>query len=588
MGDRVTALLDWVDGLPDAVPAVAVAAVVARRLALDSGLPVDERAPALVRQVGSGLELPTGIAVEAGDLGLVYERRLDAAHRHEMGVHYTPADVARGLVELALDGRSWARVCDPSVGGGAFLLAAAEALEAAGADPETIVVQLLWGIDVDPDAIEVTRAALALWGSRSSRWIGPAGHLACADTLDVGASAFGSEALGFDVVVGNPPFQNQLQAATARDPAFSGALRDRWDTTAGPYADTAAFFLLAGVELTAPGGRCVLVQPESVLGSADARPIRRQLTENSALIGLWAGGDGVFGADVRVWAPVLGVGDAPPATLGRWVGESFVPAPTRPPPDLRETWSPLVADLLGVPVLPDAPIAAGATLALDCEATAGFRDEFYGLAPHTHDDRDGVDPRLVTVGMIDPLRNRWGTGSFRYSGERWAHPRVDRSALAAESPRLAQWVADRLGPKVLVATQTRVIEVVVDETGDLVPCTPVIAVVPPPDRLWHAAAALTSPIATAVALTRVAGAALSADTIKLSAKQVLALPTPVDGEAWDDAALLARRGAAAAAAEDEDTWRECLAALGVASLRAYRLDRPDVLAWWLERLPPWR
>ena len=63
-------------------------------------------------------------------------------------------------------------VCDPAVGGGAFLLAAADWLLEQAADPTTIVDQL-WGIDVDPVAVAVAEAAVALWAWRAGAACGP-------------------------------------------------------------------------------------------------------------------------------------------------------------------------------------------------------------------------------------------------------------------------------------------------------------------------------------------------------------------------------------------------------------------------------
>ena len=56
-------------------------------------------------------------------------------------------------------------------------------------------------------------------------------------------------------------------------------------------------------------------------------------------------------------------------------------------------------------------------------------------------------------------------------------------------------------PKVLVASQTKVIEAVVDEAGRAVPGTPVVSVEPtdPEVDVWHLAALLTSPVATRTA-----------------------------------------------------------------------------------------
>lgn len=256
----------------------------------------------------------------------------------------------------------------------------------------------------------------------------------------------------------------------------------------------------------------------------------------------------------------------------------MVAVPPAPAPD-GSSWGPLVADLLGVP--PVTPATEG-TLGDIASATAGFRDEYYAVTAHLHEAADGDDPRLVTVGMIDPLNDRWGSASFRIARAPWHQPRVDMAALADDTPRIAEWVRDRLEPKVLVATQTKVVEAVVDLHGDMVPSTPVVAVHCAPDRLWHVAAALVSPVASAVAFARVAGAALSSQTIKLSAKQVLSLPLPPAGAAWDTGAVAARE-AAGAGTPGERIDR--LEVLGRAMNEAYQVDDEQLLTWWLERQP---
>ena len=77
----------------------------------------------------------------------------------------------------------------------------------------------LTGVDIDPAAVAAAAAAL-----------GPGADLRTGDALD-GAVPAGP----FDVVVGNPPFLNQLAAGTSRGG------RSRWG--GGAYADTAALFL---------------------------------------------------------------------------------------------------------------------------------------------------------------------------------------------------------------------------------------------------------------------------------------------------------------------------------------------------------
>jgi hypothetical protein len=105
-----------------------------------------------------------------------------------------------------------------------------------------------------------------------------------------------------------------------------------------------------------------------------------------------------------------------------------------------------------------------------------------------------------------------------------------------------------------------------------------------PARLWHAAAVVLAPPVTAWAFGRHAGAALSDDALKVSARQLLAAPLPADAGAWDAAVGLLRR---AAVAPDEKSWREALERFGRRMSRAYGVDDAAAV-WWFRRLPGWR
>ena len=457
---RPTSLQAWVSeqvsqGARPVEIVASCAVALAERLGLDSNA-----GPPIFR-AAVGCEPPSDSELSPWSLGVVYEQALEGAHRHTHGIHYTPRDVATRLARIALEGRDVGEcdVVDPAVGGGAFLLGAAEVLAERGLERRAIVSEMLWGIDIDADAVQVAIAALALWGSSPARgWVSPGDHIVQADALVHGLAAFEARTKGFDTVLGNPPFQGQLGAGTARSAGYGRELRERWAADAGPYADTAAFFLLAGLELSASSGRIVLVQPQSVLGAADAAPIRAVLDERAVLSGLWIGGAEVFDASVRVCAPVLDRG-ADPTPIRRWAGPAVEPIADSRRSPTPLSWSPLIADLLGAPTL---RLPSGPTLDECASATAGFRDEFYGLAKHTIEGGAAPPERLplVTVGMIDPLRSRWGSGKFRFNSRSWTAPTLDMAALRDENPRLARWVEQRRLPKLLVATQTKVIEVV--------------------------------------------------------------------------------------------------------------------------------
>ncbi|MGH9186916.1 MAG: HsdM family class I SAM-dependent methyltransferase [Acidimicrobiales bacterium] len=519
--------------------------------------------------------LPGGVVPTPELVGVAHEALLGAGTRRSSGAHYTPPDVAERLAAIALDGlHRGPRICDPACGGGVFLLAAARLLQRRGLGPAEALAHL-WGLDVDPLATAASEAALALWAGVAP----PEGHVRVADALDPATT---SDLAGtFDTVIGNPPFLNQLERATVRTRSNDARLRLDFGGAVRGYADTAGVFLLAGLDLLAPGGRLVLIQPQSLLATRDAAGIRNAALQRAALEGLWVAGERVFDAAVHVCAPVFRRGEPQRDHVHRWRGAAVRPSgsvPFAPEP----TWAAMAVDLPAA-----APIRTSGTVADLATATAGFRDQFYGLAPFVGDGIDG--PRLVTSGLIEPGRIAWGERPVRFAGRRFDAPAVDLDRLAADAdPALVRWVRDRLVPKVVVATQTRVVEAAVDEEGTWVPSTPVIAVHTAVDRLWDIAAALMSPPITAWALRTYGGTALAPDAVKLAARQVLEVPLPADRVAWAEGAALLRAAATEPPNEPAERRRLLLEA-GRALTAAYqdagaRVD--DVLlSWWAARLP---
>jgi hypothetical protein len=562
------------------------------------GLLESEPSPARVE----GLGPPDG--VPGPDLlGMVHEVLAERGDRRRRGAFYTPTLVAQRLVDVAfeqLDGRRRPRlVCDPACGGGAFLLAMGRRLARDGVPRDEIVAERLWGIDLDPLAAAVSRTALALWAAETGP--GPqATHVAVADALIAGRSAWEPDAPHFDAVVGNPPFQGQLASDTARSVADNAVLRARLGPAAVGYADTAALFVAAGLEMADDGGAVAFILPESYLVARDAGASRAAALDHGTLVGIWMADEALFDdAAVRVCAPIIRKGSSADGPVRRWVGTDFTDLGAPPPgattPTGSGTWAPLVADRHGHPTvdLRDRP-----PLSSIARATAGFRDQYYGLVGHVvdrptdgTDGTDGAGPvthvPLVTSGLIDPARSLWGERAARFARRSWTAPMVDLAALERDQPALARWGRALLVPKVLVASQTRVIEVVVDLEGRWWPSVPVVAVTSPADRLWHVAAALQSPPVTAWAMANYAGAALTGDALKLAASQVLAAPLPDDTAAWQCGADALRRAASAAAAGDAAGWRDLMLESARAMCDAYGVEQ-SVTDWWSGRLPPFR
>lgn len=274
-------------------------------------------------------------AIEAPDpfeLGAVHEALLGTsleegggAHvvaaggaRKSAGAHYTPRALAMEVARRAIapmlpsiatpDDVLAIRVCDLSMGGGAFLLAACEVLaealvkarareaatEALAQARRDVARTCLFGVDKDPAAVEIARAAL--WIATSSGG-SPASFLEAAlrhgDAL-VGppnasppwprgiapfdwAAAFPGVMRrgGFDAIVGNPPWisyagraahplDEELHAFYLRtSPAFFG------------YRNLQALFVHRAATLLRAGGRLGLVIPTSMSDLGGYEPSRR-------------------------------------------------------------------------------------------------------------------------------------------------------------------------------------------------------------------------------------------------------------------------------------------------------------------------
>lgn len=507
----------------------------------------------------------------------------DRPRRRALGAFYSPPALVDLVLDATLDpvvddalarahreGRSPVeaildlRVLDPSCGEGAFLVAAAQRLiaavrEAGGAGREREVVErCVVGVDIDPSAASSCADTLrALVGE------GATPRIALADALARGPELFEER---FDVVVGNPPYLNQLETATTATRVVAARVRAWSEGRVKGYADAAAAFWMLSVMVTRRGGRVGLVLPASILSTRDATAVRAFIAERSSLESLWFSRERVFDACVDVCAPVVRVGVERQTFVERSAGLARDPLRTVRVEmgSLEPSWSRL---LPATDAIPEFDVGEPGTLRDLATATADFRDQYYGLEGRILEDAeararagDGRDlerlfPRLITSGLIEPGECLWGVRPTRVHKRRWLAPRVDRERVERETG-LGSWIRARLVPKVLLATQTRVLECVVDERGEWLPCVPVITLTPrpefagDPDALRRLVRALSSPLATAFALREFGGAALSADAIKLSAKQALALPL-CDGASsdalvsWHAARLGARKSFAA-------------------------------------------
>lgn len=467
------------------------------------------------------------------------------------------------MVHLALDGRPTpASVLDPACGGGVFLVAAADALYQRGVLIEALLGQVLHGQDIDPLAVQVAEVVLTLWARQHGAKAVPT-LIRCVDSLAT-ATEWGAHHL----VVGNPPFRSPVGRRGSTRAAAGGA---------GLLDDAARFLERAEASLQ-PGGRCCLLAPRSMLAAADAVDVREATLRSSALRAIWFDEAPVFeGTGVRVAAPLLERGGKPATQVQVLVGVELTSAGSIDAATLAGSWGPALAVLEGVPIVPSGGSAG--RLGDRWHVTAGHRQHFYAIAAAAceHEATHDACCPVITVGLIDPLVNRWGRRSARLNRRDLAAPCVELAAVARHSPQLEGWLAQRQQPKVLVGTQGRVVEAVADPEGRAVPCTPVVSV--EGDDPFAALAVLLAPRSTALLASMRAGTGLAAGSIRVSAASLRELPLPADTDAWA-AAGAHLRVRHERADEPDAAW---LDELGQVLCSMYG-DEPALGSWWAARL----
>jgi Alw26I/Eco31I/Esp3I family type II restriction m6 adenine DNA methyltransferase len=296
----------------------------------------DETVPAevaiLVQDIGdAALRVLIGRCLDYGrttrwasDGRLVFKAR-DLATAKTQGIFYTPAFVARYLAERGLRGWGSKRaplVCDPALGGGIFLLAAAESL--LKRFKPSVVAGNLYGADTDPVAAEV---AAVLVDSALGQWTPGTPPPSLGNTIVVGDSFGGPvrpghveslpgaidwsavfpEALsareGFDLVLVNPPFgrykvdsdwaiakEMRLDPQSLKMMRTSGQQRAAVLRESGWYPlstvgvlDKSRLGLERAMQLTAPGGRVGAIVPTTLTADVHSTKLRRALLEDWSL-----------------------------------------------------------------------------------------------------------------------------------------------------------------------------------------------------------------------------------------------------------------------------------------------------------------
>jgi N-6 DNA Methylase len=240
--------------------------------------------------------------------------------RKQTGTFFTPRALTERVVSSALEALERRirasshrnhdfvleyRVCDPAVGGGAFLLEVARALELLTAPRSdvgrrrSLVTRVVHGVDVNPVAVAVAEAALYLFVADPSLTLEQAGgNLRVGDALLGAPHGTVARAMatrtslhglavdflaefpevfqrgGFDLVIGNPPWVAYAgRAAQPLEPARRAHFVLNYSTLRG-YPTLHGLFVERALRL-APQGTVALVVPSPIADLHGYRAVRR-------------------------------------------------------------------------------------------------------------------------------------------------------------------------------------------------------------------------------------------------------------------------------------------------------------------------
>jgi predicted RNA methylase len=404
---------------------------------------------------------PEALECESPMLARAYELRTGNDDRRKAtGAFYTPEAVARELIEFASNSRMPSRMLDPACGCGSFLVAAAEWMRANGM-PREDIPQRLHGVDVDPVAVEISRGRLAEVTGISDGW---EARVVVGDSLAPAPPLSGA----FDLIVGNPPFGNAIEARTGRTDAQRTDYAARFPEAATGAYDRACLFVEAALRGLEPDGRLAFIVPRALLSAPYAERLRSFITEKYRLEALRSFSSSGHFASAAVYVTALVV--ASDRRRGELVrvrdeeGEESVRLPA------TRSWAPLLSEYAFMldGIGHDWP-TVGEFFTVQASAAAG---EAYEIQPHLLEVETPGAWRLLTTGSIDPFVSKWGTTDTRYLKQIYRRPWVPREAVSSKRAALYD------SPKVLVAGLSKVLEAFADVDGSYAGAVATLAVRP--------------------------------------------------------------------------------------------------------------
>jgi hypothetical protein len=552
------------------------------------GLTIAPVSDACLRHLIRSLSLKD-VAVSIVNLGQVYECLLTNT-RKASGSYYTPSAIVAYILQNTLirqltETSVPLKLLDPACGGGVFLLSAYQLLldwylkkylqcSTIWSQPiqqndsgewcltleerSRILHDHIYGIDIDPNAVAITKLGLELQRLAGTLTRSPSNlsqNIICDNTLfrQVHEACF-------DVVVGNPPYLDS-EWMTTHLPDWRSYCVAQYQTAIGNW-DLFCVFIEKALMLCKPGGFTSLVVPNKLAAADYAAAARSLLTQKATLLALRDySKTSAFSAsvyplvyvaqkkqsDTRSNIQINAQSDAQfdaqfDAQLDTSLDANYqtvwyermshleqveaayplkVPAAAASQSPWLLTQHPqqveLISRLSQFPQLASiAQITGAATVA-----------EAYAMQPWIQDSAltDGIP--LVNSGTIDRYRLLWGEKPMRYLGQSYRYPIIPIAAIEQLPPQRYQQATQ---PKIIVAGMTRSLECALDAAGKIWAgkSTTLIRAIDPALDLRYLLGILNSRLIQVYFASHFAGNQLQGGYLRVGAPQLRKLPVPED------------------------------------------------------------